>query len=125
MTLAIHGGVVPTKNLSKRQEARMDLAAALSIDGKVKLVGVADLERLEMGMEITNEDRFFLPGIVAIATVAAMTSNSLSAPGQQHWLLEDVVVLEQPIAHQGAQDLWMIEPGALAQIEAQTGRNWA
>ncbi|WP_161884436.1 hypothetical protein [Deinococcus alpinitundrae] len=119
MFLAIHGGVVPGQNTGKREEARLDLAAAFKMVGLTDGITPEALLSYEMGMRVTDEDQFFLPGIVAVAQLAAVTQSSTSkwaARGQFHWLLADVTLLPEPVPHRGAQGLWTIEPAALVVV---------
>jgi len=119
MFLAIHGGAVPGQNTGKREEARLDLAAALKMADLTGQVAPEALLSYEMGVRVPGEDQFFMPGIVAVAQLAAVTQNSSSkwaARGQFHWLLADVTLLPEPVLHRGAQGLWTLEPGALADV---------
>ncbi|MVN88312.1 hypothetical protein GO986_16320 [Deinococcus sp. HMF7620] len=124
MFLAIHGGVVPGKNSGKREEARLDLAAALEIMERLgQPVPFTPEQRLalSMGLYVAGEERYFTPGIVAVAQLAAVTQASTSAwaaRGQYHWLLEDVLTLPEPIPHKGAQGLWPLEPEKLTKVRA-------
>ena len=118
MYLAIHGGVVPGRNTGKREEARMDLAHALYL-----LSGAGNLDpripALERGLAVAGEDEYFTPGIVAVARLAGVTRNSMSAwavDGQYHWQLADVLTLPEPIPHRGAQGLWQVEDAALTKL---------
>ncbi|MCD0155856.1 hypothetical protein [Deinococcus sp. 6GRE01] len=99
MYLAIHGGAVPLG--AKRREAEADLDHVrrhiLDIDQRAA----------------ATWDAVAIPGIVAIARLAAVTRDSTSiwaAQGQYHWQLVDVVTLPEPIAHKGAQGLWQVQP---------------
>lgn len=121
MFLAIHGGVVPGKNTGKREEARMDLAAALGMAGLEEKVGEKATLRLRMGFEVEGEEAYFTPGIVAVARLAGVSQGSRSvwaASGQHHWQLADVVALPEAVPHRGAQGLWTLEPDALANVRA-------
>lgn len=121
MFLAIHGGALPGPKTGKREEARMDLAAALRVAGRTALVGVPALQQLDMGQPATGEERFMSPGIVALARLAGVATDSTSpwaAAGQQHWQLADVLALPEPIPHRGAQGLWTVEPDVLEQLRA-------
>lgn len=118
MYLAIHGGAVPGKNTGKREEARLDLAHALRL-----MSGAGDTDpsvyQLERGLPAAGEDEYFTPGIVAVARLAGVVQDSLSAwavDGQHHWQLADVLTLPAPIPHRGAQGLWEVQPDALAQL---------
>ena len=120
MYLAIHGGAVPGKNTGKREEARMDLAHALRL-----MSGAGNLDpgvpQLERGLPIAGEDEYFTPGIVAVARLAGVVRNSISAwaaDDQYHWQLADVLTLPDPIPHRGAQGLWEVQPDALEQLRA-------
>lgn len=119
MFLAIHGGALPGQNTGKREEARLDLAAALKMAGLTDRITPEALLSYEMGMRVADEDQFFMPGIVAVVQLAAVTQNSSSkwaARGQFHWLLADVTPLPRPVTHRGAQGLWALEPTALAAV---------
>ena len=125
MFLAIHGGVVPTG--VKRQESMGDIGYVtthiltpnyihygLSTEQLHRLI-----ERFRAG-----EEALFTPGIIAVARLAAVTTDSISpwkASGQYQWVLADVVALAEPVPHKGAQGLWEIEPGALALLR----QHWA
>lgn len=118
MHLAIHGGAVPGKNTGKREEARLDLAAALRL---LNGPGTTDPQvlALERGLAAPGEEEYFTPGIVAVARLAGVTQHSQSpwaAQDQYHWLLADVVTLPEAVPHRGAQGLWTLEDGALRRV---------
>ena len=118
MFLAIHGGAVPGPRSSKRMDQRRDLAYAASLMG-MRQSHPAVLRAWAAGVHAEDEEKYFLPGIVAVAQLAAVTRDSTSkwaARDQYHWLLAEVVTLAEPVAHRGAQGLWEIEPFALEQI---------
>lgn len=120
MFLAIHGGVVPPLNTGKREEVRLDLAHVLSAG----FPGVPDVSEdiittLSMGGYVKGEEQYLTPGIVAIARLAGVVTDSRSpwaVQGHQHWQLADVLTLPEPIPHRGAQGLWKIEDHAIAQL---------
>jgi len=119
MFLAIHGGAVPGQNTGKREAARLDLAAAFEMIGSAARITPDALLKYQMGLPVPDEDQFFMPGIIAVAQLAAVTQSSTSkwaAGGQFHWLLADVTPLAEPVPHRGAQGLWTIEPAALAAV---------
>ncbi|WP_412027884.1 hypothetical protein [Deinococcus yunweiensis] len=124
MYLAIHGGAVPGKNTGKREEARMDLAAALRT---MLLLDQAfpftdhQISALSMGRYVPGEEDYFVPGIVAVARLTGVSETDTSPWsmfGQYHWQLADLLTLSEPIPHRGAQGLWTIEPDALEQLRA-------
>ena len=57
-------------------------------------------------------------GIIAVAKYDGYVTESDSPYffGPYGWLLEDVVVLPEPIPHRGAQSLWELEPFALEKV---------
>lgn len=119
MYLAIHGGAVPGPSSGKREEMRLDLAGALQMAGRVPEVGVRGLLALEKGQRVENEERFILPGIVAVARLAGVTQSSTSpwaARGLYHWQLADVVTLPEPVPHRGAQGLWKLDEDKLIKV---------
>lgn len=119
MYLAIHGGVVPGPQSGKREEARMDLAWVLETAGRVSEVGAEVVEALGMAYPVSNEERYFVPGIVAVARLAGVTQASPSrwaARGQYHWELADVVTLPEPVPHKGAQGLWVLDEDKLTTV---------
>lgn len=119
--LAIHGGAVPGKNTGKREEFRMDLAAALQMAGRVSEVGARGLLALEKGLYVEGEERYITPGIVAVARLAGVTQSSPSrwaARGLYHWQLADVVTLAEPVPHKGAQGLWALDEDKLKTVRA-------
>lgn len=119
MYLAIHGGAVPGPSSGKREEMRLDLAAALQMAGRVPEVGVRGLLALEKGQRVEGEERYILPGIVAVARLAGVTQGSTSpwaARGQYHWQLADVVTLPEPVPHRGAQGLWALDEDKLQTV---------
>ncbi|GGL15499.1 hypothetical protein [Deinococcus radiotolerans] len=100
MYLAIHGGAVPDGGARKTQQLE-DLAYVQRY-----------LLDIDQRAEATWE-RVAIPGIVAVARLAAVTQTSTSiwaAHDQYHWQLADVVTLPEPIAHRGAQGLWQVQP---------------
>ncbi len=118
MWLAIHGGAVPGRNTGRREEARMDLAHALRL---VSGAGNFDprIPALERGLAVAGEDEYFTPGIVAVARLAGVSRNNMSAwaaDDQYHWQLADVLTLPLPIPHRGAQGLWQLENPALIEL---------
>lgn len=120
MWLAIHGGTVPGRNTGKREEARMDLAAALMLGvPTMPQIGPSAVMTLSFGHYVQGEEQFFTPGIVAVARLAGVTRNNMSAwavDGQYHWQLADVLTLPEPIPHRGAQGLWQVEGAALVKL---------
>lgn len=100
MFLAIHGGAVPDGGARKTEQLE-DLAYVQRY-----------LLDIDQRAEATWE-RVAIPGIVAVARLAAVVQDSSSiwaAHDQYHWQLADVVTLPEPIAHKGAQGLWQVQP---------------
>jgi len=131
MYLALHGGAVPGLNTEKRRQARRDLARALGIMQETGVYASTPEGRapLAEGRFMIGEDRFFTPGIVAVARLSSVVRDSASPWAEwnrYHWTLEDVTVLPQAIACTGAQGLWTPKPDVLAEIrrgwqQAKTG----
>lgn len=112
MYLALHGGAMPPA----RGDYWDEIADACRWMAER---GAADRAQLHA---LLREGRpLCVPGIVAVARLAEVRTDSPSswaAQGQQHWCLDQIVVLPAPIAHRGAQGLWEVQPDALAQLRA-------
>ena len=120
MFLAIHGGALPTG--AKKHEAISDIGYVgtyiLTPSYIHHALSTGQLHRVVRGLE-NGAEEMFTPGIVAVARLAAVTTNGISpwkADGQYQWELADVVALAEPVPHKGAQGLWEIEPNALATV---------
>jgi len=120
MYLAIHGGVVPTG--AKKQEALSEIAYIgtyiLTPSYIHHALKTEQLHKVLVGLQDGGEG-LFTPGIVAVARLAAVTTDGISpwkADGQYQWELADVVTLAEPVPHKGAQGLWEIEPAALTLV---------
>ena len=120
MFLAIHGGVVPTG--AKKQEAMGDIGYIgtyiLTPDYIHHALSTEQLHRVVRGLE-GGAEGMFTPGIVAVARLAAVTTDGISPwkiSGQYQWELADVVALAEPVPHTGHQGLWEIKPDALATV---------
>jgi hypothetical protein len=117
MFLAIHGGAIPTG--AKKQEAMGDIGYVgthiLTPSYIHHALSTEQLHRMVEAFKL-GEEALFTPGIVAVARLAAVTTDGISpwkADGQYQWELADVVALAEPVPHKGHQGLWEIEPEAL------------
>ena len=120
MYLAIHGGALPTG--ARKQEAMSDIGYIgtyiLTPDYIHHALSTDQLHRVVRSRE-GGPEGMFTPGIVAVARLAAVTTDGISpwkASGQYQWELADVVALAEPVPHKGHQGLWEIEPDALALV---------
>lgn len=130
MHLAIHGGVAPRMGDNEKwwqfcdqvEGLRHILEAGKAVtEERVRASGI--IEDTELGPRL-RRSALIVPGIVAVARVSACVRghpSPWSARGQWQYELSDVVVLEQPIPHRGAQGLWEIQPDVLAQLEQVCG----
>jgi hypothetical protein len=105
-SLAIHGGAVP------KGAALAGAAHAMTI---LRISGLAPpITELLLAEAVT-------PGIVAVARVSGVVTESLSPwfGGPYGWVLRDVFVLPEPVAVKGARGLWAVPGGAVAEIRRQ------
>ena len=135
MSLALHGGAVPTPGTNQKYRDFEDDWEWI-LDGPGHEDRLSQEHLLWLSDQCTVVDKnisslpegfHFRPGIVAVATLAAVTRHSNSpwaADGQWHWILTDFTALPSPVPHRGAQGLWELEQGALEQVEAQLGRQF-
>lgn len=122
MLLAIHGGRPPRPG---RGKPYLDAVAAwawirrdiidaghLTPEAARYLAGV--MKPLEDGTYVVPDEVTMRPGIVAVATLAGVSTTSRSpwaARGQYHWLLTDVTPIE-PVQDDGPnhRGLWALQP---------------
>lgn len=126
MYLAIHGGVAPRQgNNEKWWEFKAQL------QGLVRLIeaGAVDSDLLwNSGAAKEGENGIshlthavIVPGIVAVARVSRCVQghpSPWSVAGQWQFELTDVLTLDEPIPHRGAQGLWVVEQDARARLVA-------
>lgn len=127
MHLAIHGGAMPT---GAKKQAALDDAAYVCTHILTREYIHYNLttdqlkyfrDRMQGADSEDRLDALFTPGIVAVARLAGVVTDSISpwaAPGQFQWQLEDVLTLPEPIPHRGGQGLWQVQPDALDQLRA-------
>lgn len=108
---ALHGGRVPSarKDLDNaRQDALFIANEILEVDSGEPALTAEDLPDEEV-------IRLCIPGIFAVARLKEVVTAS-DDPwffGPFGWVLEDLVQIDPPVAHKGAQGLWEIEAAAL------------
>lgn len=124
MYLAIHGGVAP-KPGGNQKWWEFDS----QVRGLIRLLeggGVTTKEQLLASGAVTEEHRLHMPavivpGIVAVARVSRCVQDHpspWSVAGRWQFELADVLTLDEPIPHRGAQGLWVVEQDARARLVA-------
>ena len=111
--LAIHAGahVGGRKGSAATAEGRTDLGLMALRAGWVLLRSGVFQHRE------TAEEVVFRPVTSAVVAVATLTGvddedrTPWDVPGDWHWRLDDVVVLDRPVPMRGAQGLWTWTPG--------------
>lgn len=112
--------------------ARLAIHAGAHIGGRPGADVASDAVDVVMAMWETggplrsNDERRRLAAcqrssIVAVATIDVYDQEQRTwwdVPGQWHWRLRDIQVLDTPIPHRGAQGLWTPSPEALAALQA-------
>lgn len=124
MYLAIHGGTPPKHGQNRKWEAFEREARGMIRDliepGHVPRAAVEPFVLSNDGRESTLDLRtLILPGIVAVARVSACVRNHPSpwaARDQWQFVLDDVLPFPAPIAHTGAQGLWLLDAAPFAQV---------
>lgn len=125
MYLAIHGGVPPKRGDNQKWRDFMADVHALRhiVESDAEI-----FDRFKQSGELTEDgpqqftfdvQQLIVPGIVAVARVSKCVREHPSpwtARGQWQYLLEDVLLLDDPVPHVGSQGLWAIEPVALTQL---------
>lgn len=125
MYLAIHGGVPPKQGDNQKWR---DYMADLRALRPIVESDAAIHERFFQVVQLTDNgpqqltfdaQQLIVPGIVAVARVSKCVwehPSPWTARGQWQYLLEDVLLLDEPVPHVGSQGLWAIEPVALTQL---------
>lgn len=125
MYLAIHGGVPPKQGHNKKwdqfQGDVRDLIGILESNREIseRAEAALDVAPTENGAVSVDMHRLIVPGIVAVARVSKCVAGYPSpwtARGQWQYVLEDVLVLHEPVPHVGSQMLWPVEREALAKL---------
>lgn len=108
--LALHGGALPKPG---ERNYLNEIQSALTWVGEVfddpeSGVGFSDAELLT----------FCTPGIFGVARLVDVVEQSDDPwfMGKYGWVLADFVPIDPPVPHKGAQQLWEIEPEALATL---------
>lgn len=126
MYLAIHGGVAPRQgNNEKWREFRAQVEGLKAVleSGAVSrrtVLGSGALVEVK-GSYALASDRLIVPGIVAVARVSRCVQghpSPWSVAGRWQFELADVLTLDEPIPHRGAQGLWVVEQDARARLVA-------
>ena len=111
--IALHGGKVPSG--AKLAEARAD---ALYIHNTILEDETGDPDMTASDLPDSDLLDMCIPGIFAVARLARVVTSSDSPWffGPFGWELEELVRIEPPVPHIGAQGLWDVQPDTLALV---------